>query len=272
MWNMYREKKLINVVLKDGTRKKLSPKDVFMLSEFIKNGRSFDEALKCINEDKIPFNNMDVIIHGYITEDNKNNGNIYDVFLNQEYKFLNVKDRIVIDIGASIGDSPIYFAISGAKKVIALEPYPYSFNFAIRNVKENNLENKIILVNGGYGKDGELLIDENFKNNGLTDLKSFEKGKKIKIYSLKSLIEEFHLDNDLILKMDCEGCEYNLLNEDNSIIRKFSQIQIEYHYGYKKLVKKLNKAGFQVEYVNREGSEKFGLISLISPSLRPGSQ
>ncbi|MEM3859391.1 MAG: FkbM family methyltransferase, partial [Candidatus Micrarchaeaceae archaeon] len=51
-----------------------------------------------------------------------------------------------------------------------------------------------------------------------------------------------------ILKMDCEGCEYNLLNEDDETIKKFSMIQIEYHYGYEKLVDKLKECGFTVKY------------------------
>ncbi|MEM3715123.1 MAG: FkbM family methyltransferase, partial [Nitrososphaeria archaeon] len=51
-----------------------------------------------------------------------------------------------------------------------------------------------------------------------------------------------------ILKMDCEGCEYNLLNEDDETIKKFAMIQIEYHYGYEKLVDKLKESGFAVKY------------------------
>ncbi|MCY0863297.1 MAG: hypothetical protein OWQ52_12855 [Metallosphaera prunae] len=35
----------------------------------------------------------------------------------------------------------------GARKVIALEPYPYSFRFAERNIRENKLDDKIVLLN-----------------------------------------------------------------------------------------------------------------------------
>ena len=52
------------------------------------------------------------------------------VFLKEDYKFLDVKDRDVIDVGMSIGDSTIYFAINGVKRVIGLEPYPYAFSIA----------------------------------------------------------------------------------------------------------------------------------------------
>ena len=53
----------------------------------------------------------------------KDNGDPTTVFLYEEYQTLPVKDRIVIDIGGSIGDTAIYFALKGAKKVIALEPF-----------------------------------------------------------------------------------------------------------------------------------------------------
>jgi len=43
-------------------------------------------------------------------------GDVIAVFANEEYKFLNPKDEVVIDIGANIGDSPIYFCVEGTKK------------------------------------------------------------------------------------------------------------------------------------------------------------
>ncbi|MEM2053560.1 MAG: FkbM family methyltransferase, partial [Thermoplasmata archaeon] len=66
-------------------------------------------------------------------------------------------------------------------------------------------------------------------------------------YSLKTLVNKYNIDSG-ILKMDCEGCEYNLLNEDDEIIKKFAMIQIEYHYGYEKLVDKLKECGFAIKY------------------------
>ena len=182
----------------------------------------------------------------------------------EDYKFLNVNNEIVIDLGANIGDSAIYFALNGAKEVIALEPYPYSFNFAVRNVKENNLDDKIEIFNAGYGKDAEILVDENVINELGTNLKYSGNGRKIKSYSLGSLIKKLNLDT-AILKMDCEGCEYHILNENNSVLAKFPQIQIEFHNGSKKLVKKLKRAGFQVDYINRDGSEIFGYIYAKRP-------
>ena len=47
-----------------------------------------------------------------------------------------------------------------------------------------------------------------------------------------------------MLKMDCEGCEYDsILNTDDEILKKFSTIILEYHYGYQNLVEKLETTG-----------------------------
>ena len=90
-----------------------------------------------------------------------NNGDIATVFFNEEYKFMNVKDRIVIDIGANIGDSAIYFALKDAKEIIALEPFTNNFESAKRNIVENKLDQKIkVLQAGCSGKTGHMTIDE----------------------------------------------------------------------------------------------------------------
>ncbi len=305
MWNLYIKKSVIDVILRDGIREKLSPGAASgwalitekcysfkgttlvqtnrcqainkeLLNEFKKlsdvewkdlwhllaNGTEFQKAtdiMKSVEDfrknEMIQYKTGKVIImHGL-----RDNGDIIDVFINEDYKFLEVKDRVVIDLGANIGDSAIYFALNGAKKIIALEPFYYTFSLASQNIKENHLEDKIELLNAGYGVDGEILVDEDFRNNTGTKLRRSKAGKKIRVYSLKSLAENYLLDK-AILKMDCEGCEYNLLNEDNSVISKFSKIQIEYHRGYKRLVKKLKNSGFNVEYIKRDESKVFGYI------------
>ncbi len=60
-------------------------------------------------------------------------------------------------------------------------------------------------------------------------------------------MSKYNIDSG-ILKMDCEGCEYGLLNETNETIQSFSMIQIEYHYGYERLVNKLKELDFKCEY------------------------
>jgi len=71
---------------------------------------------------------------------------IEEIFVWEVYKS-DFKNKVVIDVGVYRGESAIYFAVNGAKKVIALEPDEDSYKLALMNVKENSLENKIILLN-----------------------------------------------------------------------------------------------------------------------------
>ena len=174
------------------------------------------------------------------------------VFFYEEYKFLNVKDRDVIDIGMNIGDSALYFSINGAKRVIGLEPYPYAFSFSEKNVKLNGINN-IILLNAGYGKDSNVMIDQEKISSNASSLIPSTKGKTIPIFSLKTLLNKYNIKN-CIVKMDCEGCEYALLDEDDKVFNSIDMIQIEYHYGYEKLVKKLRDYDFDVKYTEPKKS------------------
>ena len=65
-----------------------------------------------------------------------------DAFLtfrdNGTYDTLPIKDKIVLDVGANIGDTPIYFALHGSKKVIGIEPFPQNYEIAKKNVEINN--------------------------------------------------------------------------------------------------------------------------------------
>ncbi|MEM4115324.1 MAG: FkbM family methyltransferase [Saccharolobus sp.] len=175
-----------------------------------------------------------------------------EIFFDEEYNFLKVKGKDVIDIGANIGDTAIYFAIKGARKVISLEPYPYTFNLAQKNLQTfltnyPEFKDKIEIINAGYGEDKIIKIDISFIPDSSSDLRENENGPKIDLYSLKTLMNEYNIVSG-ILKMDCEGCEYNLFKETDETIGKFSMVQIEYHYSYEKLVDKLKECGFNVKY------------------------
>ncbi len=190
------------------------------------------------------------------------------IFLDDEYGFLNVNNKTVIDIGANIGDSAIYFLMMGAEKVISLEPYPYACNVMRKNLEINNLMHKVTLLNAGYGGDRIIKIDTEYKNHLGSPLKATSEGEEIEIHSLNTLVKQYNIEEG-VLKIDCEGCEYYLLEEKEEILRKFKLIQIEYHYGYGELKTKLESSGFTVSItepvycLNNEWSPKDMYIGFI---------
>ncbi len=254
----YRTNKNVKVILKDG-RKFLVSRYFVSAYAAIKFSNNPDISEVNIIKNKLTF----VYKGNQLSFDVKGGGDFAGCFLSEDYKFLNVKDEVVIDVGMNIGDSSIYFALNGATKVIGLEPYLYPFTFAKKNIEECNLAAKIEFLNAGYGKDGEIIVDENRITDGGTNLVGSETGKKVRIFSLKTLVSEYNIV-EAVLKMDCEGCEYNLLDEGSNVLRKFKRIQIEYHYGYEKLVNKLRDCNFDVEFTLPKKSYVKSYVALNS--------
>ncbi|MEM3829960.1 MAG: FkbM family methyltransferase [Conexivisphaerales archaeon] len=244
LYHVWRGHERIHIILKDGYEDNVSFDYAINIARF-PDVTKIANILKELNSGIVNYKGTTIYLNGL-----PHNGDPFRVFIYEEYKFLDVYNKTVIDIGANIGDSPIYFAINGAKKVIALEPYPHSYRYALENVKKNNLEQKVILLNAGYGKDSEIEVDENEVSGLGSRLTSKLGGKKIKIFSLKTLLQKYSID-DAVLKMDCEGCEYGLLDEECSVLSKFNRIAMEYHLGPEKIIDKLKKCGFAV-YVREE--------------------
>ncbi|MFZ8838116.1 MAG: FkbM family methyltransferase [Pyrobaculum sp.] len=154
-----------------------------------------------------------------------------------------------MDVGAGVGDTAILFSLHGARRVIALEPYPRLHEEALLNIKTNGLADRVVLVNAGLGAtDGEVCADLSdvegyslFRPGGRCDV-------KVRMYTLRTLIKEFEIEEDSALKMDCERCEYeSVLNPDPGDLAVFSQIVIEHHNGYREIKRHLEAAGFSTE-------------------------
>jgi len=176
------------------------------------------------------------------------NGDIIGIFLDGVYEDLPIQNKIVVDVGANIGDSSVYFALKGAKKVIALEPFPQSYEMAKKNTEANNVPSKIELLLAGCSSVNKwCTIDPNLVSNIVSKITESNNGIKVPMMTLSQLVKDYNINEDSILKIDCEGCEYDiLLSTSTEMLQKFSHIFLEYHYGYKNLKEKLEESGFTV--------------------------
>ena len=141
-------------------------------------------------------------------------------------------DKIVIDVGAECGDTPLYYASLGAK-VFAIEPIKEHFDAMIRNLSLNpDLSKNITPINAAIGKDEILKFHQSTKSE-ISGGASFvydlldenQKIVKVKGYSLESLLKKYEISEVDLLKMDCKGCEF-FLNE--KVLEKVKRIKIEY--------------------------------------------
>jgi hypothetical protein len=147
-----------------------------------------------------------------------------------EYQWLPVKNKIVVDVGASIGDSSLYFAFRGAKKVIAIESDNIRFQYLEENVKSSIYANTIKLLKVGLSADCVLSSELDSKQ----------------LISLKLISQMFDNNEKAVMKIDCEGCEYDaILNAEENTLSRFSHIVGEYHYDYVIIKNKLESFGFK---------------------------
>jgi hypothetical protein len=211
-YQVLRNRYPIQAVLRDGSKRQyFNPNEIWLDLANIK----YDHEKNVVFID-------DIELAGGTT-----NGDIFNIFFKKEYDVLPVEDRIIMDIGANIADSSIYFASKGAKKIYAAEPNGELYELAKQNINISKFSNRIQIIWGGCSS-------KTCENNDPP------------LLSLETLMGKFEITPD-ILKIDCEGCEYDvILNSTDDLIGSFKYILIEYHHGYKNLKRKLERCGFSV--------------------------
>jgi len=194
-------------------------------------------------------------------------GTIIEIFHYGEYEPLGVEGRVVVDVGAYIGDSAIYFALKGARKVIAIEPHPGAFAEMLENIKLNNMENVIIPVNAGLAsKPGEVCVED--VDTSSTEFIYHRPGdcpNAAPAVTLSELINRFNIDIDnAVLKMNCEGCEYDVILNDYEHVRLFRELILEYHpYAVNKSLNDLLNVLGRDYKCDVRGNKVYGIIYCI---------
>jgi len=157
---------------------------------------------------------------------------VLEVFDRGEYEPLGVEGRVVVDVGAFVGDSAVYFALKGARRVIAVEPHPGAYAEMLDNIRLNNLESVIIPINAGLAsKPGKVCVgDADVSDTLVTYHRTGDCLNTIPVVALGELINRFSIGpGDTVLKMDCEGCEFDIILNDYEHVRLFRELILEYH-------------------------------------------
>lgn len=180
----------------------------------------------------------------------------------ERYERIGIKGKTVVDVGANIGDSPIFFALNSAKHVYAFEPFPYPYSMAVRNIRLNKLSGRITMLNEGLGGvNKRVMVSNSYKSTPSSRLEDTGKGRSVRVSTLEEVVRRYKLSN-AFLKMDCEGAEYEIIRSAPAkVLRKFDHILISYHYGYVDIKDKLEEAGFRVTCTRPTHYNGFGTNS-----------
>lgn len=185
----------------------------------------------------------------------------FGVFLRKDYGIIK-PGSIVIDIGANIGMFSLYATLSGAEKVYAFEPSQEAFQILLQNIKINNLTGKIIPINKAVSDQDNLKIKFPIVSspynmmNGV--INADEEFCEIETITLGKFIEDYDVSRVNLLKLDCEGAEFDIIPSLNqNSMSKIYDIRMEYHGDPAPLIAYLN----QFEYTTNINKDVAILMS-----------
>ena len=182
---------------------------------------------------------------------------LVEIFVDDIYHYT-LRNKIVLDVGMSNADSSIYFANAGSTLVIGLEPIPDTFELAKRNILLNELGDKIIPIKAAlsaasgsvrvrYDRDWPNLASLNpptADNSGSTEP---DRVITVETTTIESIMSRFGIDHVDMIKMDCEGAEYQILRSiSKDTMSRISSLTIEFHQGIQDITDILRSNGFDV--------------------------
>ena len=172
---------------------------------------------------------------------------IVGIFYNDLYRFPRMDGTVVFDVGASVGDSTVYLA-PYAKKIYAIEPYPYSYSILRRNIALNGLSSRVVAVNAAVSdRPGSIELSEG-RVSGITAFLEPSEGARVRLITLAQLASMHRGGGRLSLKLNCLGYEQRIiLNSSSEELSRFSNMVVYTEQrGYARLAKRLSGAGFRV--------------------------
>jgi len=160
--------------------------------------------------------------------------------------------KLIVDVGANKGDTPIYYANKGAI-VYAFEPMKFHYDEMIENLSLNpELGKKVIPVHAAIGQNGMMKMYQPIDSDrgDATAFYNLDQNKanisSVRGYDLRSACEEYGIKTIDLLKMDCKGCEFLITPED---LVNVKSIKIEYttfgSHKVEELIKMLADSDFQ---------------------------
>ena len=143
---------------------------------------------------------------------------------------------VVIDIGGYIGDFALYAVKHlNARKVVVCEPSPDNWRLLRINVTNNHCEDRIEIVNKAVTDGHDVLMNVDAPGRVQARVSAYydcdnPERKLVPGVTLARLVEEYGLGEIDLLKIDCEGGEYEILSTmPRAIGDRIRNIVFEYH-------------------------------------------
>lgn len=166
----------------------------------------------------------------------------------------------VVDIGAGLGDFSILAAHTYPNnQVYAYEPFMESFTLLNRNLAANHVGN-VQAFQQAVGQTGSLVLDLSggeplqiqSRQSQPTTAENHERTVEVTSLALNEVFVQNGIQRCDLLKLDCEGAEYDILfNANTKALERVQRLVMEYHdgvngYSHRDLVAFLEQQAFEV--------------------------
>jgi FkbM family methyltransferase len=177
------------------------------------------------------------------------------IFVRRNYRFpVDIKPKLIIDCGAYVGYSSLYFYLKYPQAtIIAVEPEDSNFEILEKNTR--NVPNIRRIKAGLWYKNAPLEVRD--VGLGHWAFRTEEVGETghsgLQGITVSSLLKDSGFDRIDILKLDIEGAEKEIFARDcEAWLREVSILAAEIHDGSKPLIDSALRKGNWQEYMSND--------------------
>lgn len=166
---------------------------------------------------------------------------------------------IVLDVGANVGIVSIILGkLNPGITIYAFEPVPLTYKTLLKNLKMNGVTNVVAVNRALSGDVAPLTINADYEVNpgGSSSFVGDAPGAKrlqpvtVQSMTLDDVFRHYGIASCKLLKIDCEGCEYDVLYS-TGMLDRISGIAGEFH-NYPTLAAKGKTSAALQRYIRRK--------------------
>jgi len=183
---------------------------------------------------------------------------VKEIFIDKPYTryFELPASPTIVDVGGYIGDFSIYAVKHlNADRVIVYEPTAENFEILKQNIENNSFEKQITAVKKAVSNSKEIMLNVEIQECDEVHVSAYwyqdAEQRVIPSVTLADILELHQLDSVDLLKVDCEGGEYDIFpTATDETYRRIRNIVFEYHKvdGFKEkfelVLSRLRSAGY----------------------------
>ena len=197
-----------------------------------------------------------------------------ELFLDRQYRYCDevIKNARhgVIDIGGHLGFFSLYASLLNARvPIYSFEPHLGNFELLKKNLKDNRVRNvtaKNLAVSNAVGEVELLLSKEDLNHSIVRAIEPTNEVQKVQTITLEKIFDRHRLGQVDLLKIDCEGAEFSILEDSPpAIFDRVSHIFLEYHdwvpgKNHRDLKKLLEARGYKVQDFPNSKMKELGFL------------